>query len=617
MLRSRKQQAASSNGSSSSLDAWPPPSSRTDPDEDPRGRSKSIIPKSLIGTLVVASVLFLILLGNGSLSNDASRINQSSSSNTGSKQQLLLDNHSAQDGGGIGNNNIYNKQLRNAEMQNNNNIVNHNNNILFNSATNNKNTTSPTTGATLHIIFSTDCGSYQHWQSYLFFHRAYTIHQPGYITRIASGCTDKELEYEKAWHQEHVSSVMSDRFRIHFTPHFSRVKDESTGEVMGDYKYFNKPFGLKHFLENHELLGMIDSNNNNDEEVLMKHPNDIIILCDPDFALLRPITDDFSNPKETLVGPRRKAHFNQMSSHIVTHGQPYAQTYGLGTQWRQFNLDEIAGVDSPAKEVSQKDGGMFYPVGPPYIGTASDMHKIAVAWSEFAPRVHKEYPHLLAEMVSSIVLLHLQHCHWHCLLLSVRPSHNKSLSKLTQYTHSPTHSLTLYRSLIHHHQFSYCIAAAHLKLPHTLIDSLMISSPGAGGEGWRHISQIPPSETCSNFDVEDDNHRPLPNVLHYCQRYMFNGYFWGKRKIPHTIFTCDHPLFSEPPSDYLAVSGLESTDKGPMNAFVICAMTRFVNDAMVFFKESSCEGGGNRERKALVPFVNLRNQKKGGGGGKK
>lgn len=197
---------------------------------------------------------------------------------------------------------------------------------------------------------------------------------------------------------------MSERYRIHFTPHFSGVLDEDTGEVKGDYKFFNKPFGLKHFLEESDLLGLNTNNNNNNgnsgSDKEMKHPNDIIILCDPDFALLRPITDDFSNQRDTLVGPRRSKYFQSMSSHIVTHGQPYAQTYGLGTQWRKFNLDEIAGLNSPAKNVDQKNGGLFYPAGPPYIGTASDMYKIAVAWSEFAPRVYKEYPHLLAEMVS-------------------------------------------------------------------------------------------------------------------------------------------------------------------------------------------------------------------------
>ena len=49
---------------------------------------------------------------------------------------------------------------------------------------------------------------------------------------------------------------MSDRYRIHFTPHFSGVRDEVTGEVKGDYKFFNKPYGLRHFLEHGDLTGL-------------------------------------------------------------------------------------------------------------------------------------------------------------------------------------------------------------------------------------------------------------------------------------------------------------------------------------------------------------------------
>ena len=398
MLRSRNKQQAGGGGappnSNGSLSSSHSSSStrqlrngayRNGNDDDPRGKSKSIVPKPLIGTLIVASVLFLLLLFSGSLSNSNS--SDSSSGNSLKAAESTTNN---------------NNKLRNTATS------------IQQQTTQNKSsktnplpmmTTSPTTNTTLHLIFSTDCSPYQHWQSYLFFHRAYTIHQPGYITRIASGCTEEQQRYEQLWHDTRITRQMSDRFRIHFTPHFSGVKDEVTGEVKGDYKFFNKPFGLKHFLEKDDLLGLNVGEEGeggaNDDE--MKHPNDIIILCDPDFALLRPITDDFSNDRETLVGPRRTKHFKQMASHIVTHGQPYAQTYGLGTQWRKFNLDEIAGVDSPAKDVDQKNGGMFYPAGPPYIATASDMYKIAVTWSEFAPRVHKEYPHLLAEMVSDSV----------------------------------------------------------------------------------------------------------------------------------------------------------------------------------------------------------------------
>lgn len=182
------------------------------------------------------------------------------------------------------------------------------------------------------------------------------VSQPGYITRIASGCTDEQIEEEQRWHKEHIQS-MSMRFRIHFTPHFSGVKDEN-GDIKGDYKYFNKPFGLKHFLEESEFMGM-------DENGGMTNPDVVVILCDPDFLLLRPITDDFSNERETLISSRRKKTFNQKAKKVVMHGSPFAQTYGLGVQWRNFNLDEIAGEDSPAKEVDATNGQLFYPVGPP------------------------------------------------------------------------------------------------------------------------------------------------------------------------------------------------------------------------------------------------------------
>jgi hypothetical protein len=311
-------------------------------------KSKSFVPKQAIGSLIiiVGASLFCLIYGLINYVIDIKVSNASAASSTQQRQDtptILLTNETL---------------------------------------------TSPTTNATLHLIFSTDCSPFQHWQSYLFFHSAFKISQPGIITRIASGCSDSQIETERKWHEQHIST-MSSRYRIHFTPHFSGVKDEE-GNIKGDYKYFNKPFGLKHWLEHSEFMGQTPGGE-------MIHPNDVVILCDPDFLLLRPITDDFSNDKETIVSPRRKKTFSQ-SAKIVSSGKPFAQTYGLGVQWQRFNLDEIAGVDSPAKNVDPSDGQLFYPAGPPYIGTAADMYLIADKWSEFAPRVHKEYPHLLAEM---------------------------------------------------------------------------------------------------------------------------------------------------------------------------------------------------------------------------
>ena len=36
-------------------------------------------------------------------------------------------------------------------------------------------------------------------------------------------------------------------------------------------------------------------------------------------------------------------------------------------------------------------------------------------------------------------------------------------------------------------------------------------------------------------------------VIHFCQRYEVDKYFYAKRKVPHDIFTCDFPLLVEPP----------------------------------------------------------------------
>jgi hypothetical protein len=373
MLRPTRKQAtnpAVSNGATHN-------SNTNNKDYDSRGRSKSFLPKGSIGTLIILVCVALFLVGHRLLGGgDGSK---GSTINNVATNQSYGDGSSGPSGG-----------LRVKSIQNNNPIASSSQQRLR--STDTVGLTSPTTNNTLHLIFSTDCSPFQHWQSYLFFHAALQVSQPGYVTRIASGCTDEQLAEEEEWHRVNIQEGMSERFRVHFTPHFSGVKDEVTGEVKGDYKFFNKPFGLKHFLEYSEFMGL-----NEDDGRTMKAPDVIVILCDPDFLLLRPITDDFSNERETLMSPRRSKVFSGKSK-IVSHGHPYAQTYGLGTQWRKFNLDEIAGVDSPAKLVDQSDGQLYYPGGPPYIGTARDMYRIAEKWSEFAPRVHKEYPHLLAEM---------------------------------------------------------------------------------------------------------------------------------------------------------------------------------------------------------------------------
>lgn len=404
---------------------------------------------------------------------------------------------------------------------------------------------SPLDGRMYHLIFSTDCSEFQHWQSYLLFHSALKVQQPGTVTRIASGCTDDEKIRLQEWHKEHISSVMGERFMIHFTPHFSGVKGEN-GETVGDYKFFNKPFGLRHWLEN--AIGFASPGSS---DQMMNQEDDVVILIDPDMLLLRPITGDFSNERDVVIAKRHQKN----RKYKVDHGSPFAQKYGLGTQWRTFHLSDIAGPDSPALEVSQADGGTFYPVGPPYIGTVRDMHAISLKWTEFVPRVHKEYPYLLAEM------------------------------------------------------YAFCIAAAHLKLPFQLVDSLMISNVGVGGEGWPMVDALPSENLCEFAKRPQHEIHPVPSVIHFCQRYTVGEWFFSKRRMVKDFFECDSPLLEEPPSnvilesDYKHPPGGARTDLDPVNAqregFVVCGMLGALNDAGVFFKEHHCGASGSNMEKTL------------------
>jgi len=391
-----------------------------------------------------------------------------------------------------------------------------------------------------HLVFSTDCSAFQHWQSYLVFHSAMKVNQPGTVTRIASGCTDEEAAAEQKWHDENVASAMSTDFKLHLTPHFSGVKDKD-GKTVGDYKFFNKPFGLLHWLEH--AIGFEGDSQGEDKEIA--HKDDVVILIDPDMVLLRPITGDFSNERDVVIGKRHEKE----RKYFVKHGSPFAQKYGFGAQWTKLDLEIIAGKNTPSK-IDNWNAGSFYPVGPPYLATVGDMYAIAVKWAEFVPAVHKQYPYLLAEM------------------------------------------------------FAFCIAAAHLELKHQIVDSLMVSNTGmGGGEGWPMVDNITEDkeESLCKFASDPDHSKyPVPSVIHYCQRYAIGEWFFGKRKMVKNFFECESPLMEFPPMDIIETKDYKKIFNdvkkdlkkhvARREGFMVCGILSALNDAGRFFKEHSCQG---------------------------
>jgi len=406
-------------------------------------------------------------------------------------------------------------------------------------------------GQVYHLIFSTDCGTYQHWQSYLTFYRAMRVKQPGHVTRIASGCNDEEKAVIEEWFENNIQH-MSRRFHLLLTPHFSAVKDEN-GNIIGDYKFFNKPHGLKYWLENSPLLDY-DGNGN-----FPKSQDDIVILIDPDMSMMRPITKDFTSDEDVVIAKFRK---DNIVARTVGHGKPFAQTYGFGAQWLKLDTAKIAGPDSPLTSMTDKEGRLYYPVGPPYIATVTDSYQIALKWTEFVPKVHEQYPHLLAEM------------------------------------------------------FAYSLAAAHLDLKFQLIQSLMISDTNTGdGEGWALIDKMPADEVCSIAREVDYTKHSLPHVVHLCQRYSVGKeWFFGKRKIPHDVFECENPLFEDPPDNIATAFDYKWPPKGKKTelkpvmvqreAFMICHLTTAMNEAAEYYKRSAC-GGGNANLKKSMKVADL------------
>ena len=164
-----------------------------------------------------------------------------------------------------------------------------------------KNLAEPVNDPKYYIVFSTDCSGYQKWQTYLLYYSAMRIQQPGTITRIASGCTKQQEAIERQFHSD-IANHMSSDFKVHFTPDFSQVKDEQKKK----YKFFNKPFGLLHWMEH-------------SKEDLNEH--DIIFLIDPDQVLTRKLTHDFTAPG----GDRYLMGKTTNLKRRVEHGSPFAQ----------------------------------------------------------------------------------------------------------------------------------------------------------------------------------------------------------------------------------------------------------------------------------------------------
>lgn len=285
---------------------------------------------------------------------------------------------------------------------------------------------------------------------------------------------------------------------------------------------------------------------------------------DPDQIIKRPFANEFEMETEDWK--------NEPESLRVNHGSPFAQVYGFGLRWKtQIDLAYVfQNASTPITNMTKGElDGYYHAMGPPYLVTVKDMYRIVKVWSDVVPRVHDQFPKLLAEM------------------------------------------------------YGYNIAAAHLGLRHMLAKSFMLSSVMTYRiEAWeKTVDRVPTDRLCEKNLPQKSYVSPIlpaqssllhvqahhfgvscnlkPHVLHFCQRYGVGTWFFSKKILPKTLLSCDGPLLKEPPNNLIDLyspaiyPGSPSVIPLPMprrqhEVFMLCHVLRDLNLALVHYKQRHC-----------------------------
>lgn len=112
--------------------------------------------------------------------------------------------------------------------------------------------------------------------------------------------------------------------------------------------------------------------------------------------------------------------------------------------------------------------------------------------------------------------------------------------------------------------YAYSMAAAHEKLPHLQMENYMVSNVDSPGEGWPHIDTLEDVCASPTNGIYQDG-RPLPTVVHFCQSYRAGDLGFQKRRVPKDIFTCESPMFVEPPAKLVDSSFIIKNSKVTCN----------------------------------------------------
>ncbi|ETI52156.1 hypothetical protein L917_04366 [Phytophthora nicotianae] len=403
----------------------------------------------------------------------------------------------------------------------------------------------------LHFVFTTSCEPYQDWQSEALAQSFVRVGQRGALTRIVSGCSDdavKELLRRTQKSAPHLRIHVTRDFRS--LPSFKEVSDSvEKASTPDDYAPYNKPFGLRDWLES--------ANPPVREE--------LIVVLDPDFLFIRPFavntggrvttakgvdSGNYEQDAEVIEGMRQYKRFFVYAgsrddvSDSVTDGVAVAQRWSqyLGTA----AFENSSSICPECAKVSKADATEYFAVGPPYAITRKDLTQLMDDYCNMTvlKREQMNREHWMSEMLG------------------------------------------------------YSLAAAKHNVKHTTFDNLALGNKADDYTGFVNIMKGNPCEDPVTPIIPGE----APPLLHGCHSYEAEddrGLKWMfyKQLMPNDMFACDSWLLASPPASVWTLAKRSRDKQLMLEAYGVCTSIKVFNQALVDFKTKMCPDGFNQNRR--------------------
>ncbi|RLN68300.1 hypothetical protein BBP00_00001085 [Phytophthora kernoviae] len=396
----------------------------------------------------------------------------------------------------------------------------------------------------VHFVFSTSCEPHQNWQSEALAQSFARVGQSGSLTRIVSGCSDEDVKSLLRRTQKSAPHL-----RIHVTRDFRSLpvfKEVSSivekASMPDDYAPYNKPFGLRDWLES--------ANPPVREE--------LIVVLEPDFLFIRPFavntggrvttatgvnSGDYEHDTEIIEGMRQYKRFfvyagsrdAKTVSDTVGNGVAVAQRWPkqLGTA----AFDDSSAICPECAKVSKADAAEYYAVGSPYAITRKDLTGI------------------VGDYCNMTVLMREQ------------MNRKNGMSEMSE-------------------MMGYSLAAAKHGVKHTMFDNLALANNDNDYSGFISLMKANPCED----PVEPIIPGEAPALLHGYHVYEADDdrglkWMYSKNSMPNDLFTCDSWLLAAPPSSVWTLAKRSRDKQRMLEAYGVCTSIKVFNQALVDFKE--------------------------------